>query len=77
MHSKHVVQNKKNGHKKLNNSPNYHGEIKLYLWIGKGAHNDTQHQHNAHLKNTPIDCDGVQLTNVTWYLYPYSDKEIP
>ena len=32
--------------------------------IVTGAPNDTQHQSNAHPKNSPIDCDGVLLTNV-------------
>ena len=36
--------------------------------IVKGAHNDTQHQNSTHPKNSPIDCDGWPMYNVTWYL---------
>ena len=31
--------------------------------IVKGAHNNTQHHNSAHPKTSPMDCDGVQLTN--------------
>ena len=67
-----VVQNEKNGHKNPNNSHNYHDERELKEII-KGAHNDTQHQNNAHPENSPIDCDGMQLTNAQcpWYLMTY------
>ena len=50
-----------------------HDEIKLYQGNKKGAHNETQHQNSARPKTNPIDCDGVQLTNVTWNLYPNHD----
>ena len=38
----------------------------------KRTHNDTQHQNNAHRKNSPIECDGVQLTNVQCHMVPIS-----
>ena len=41
----------------------------------KGTQIDNQHQKSAHPKNSLIDCGGVHLTNVTWYLYTYHDKE--
>ena len=41
--------------------------------IVEGGHNHTQHQKSTHTIPSPIDCDGVQLTNTQWYLYPYYD----
>ena len=44
--------------------------------IVKGAQNDTQHQNSVHPKNSPLDCDGVHLTDaqchivlisISWY----------
>ena len=48
--------------------------------IVTGAPNDTQHQNNAHQKtkqptnkqNSPIDCDGVLLTDVQCHMVPIS-----
>ena len=40
--------------------------------IVTGAPNDTQHQNNAHPKNSPLDCDGVLLTNVQCHMVPIS-----
>ena len=40
--------------------------------IVKEVPNDTQHQNNAHPNNSPIDCDGVQLTNAQCYMVPIS-----
>ena len=37
-----------------------------------GAPNDTQHQNNANPKNSPIDCDGVLLTNAQCHMVPTS-----
>ena len=37
-----------------------------------GTHNDTQHQNNAHPNTSPIECDGVQLTNVQNHMVPIS-----
>ena len=37
----------------------------------KVKHIDSRHQNKKHLKTSPIDCDGVQLTNAhTWVRYP-------
>ena len=38
----------------------------------KGTHNDTQHQNKTHPKPSPIDCDGVQLTNAQCHMVPIS-----
>ena len=60
---KHVIQNKNNGHKNSNNNPNYHDDIELYQEISRrntGWHSTPEQRT---LKNSPIDCDGVQLTN--------------
>ena len=38
----------------------------------KGTHNGTQHQNNAHPKNTPIGCDGMQLTGALCHMVPIS-----
>ena len=40
--------------------------------IVTGAPNDTQHKNNAHPKTSPIDCDGVLLTNVQCHMVPIS-----
>ena len=40
--------------------------------IVKGAQNDTQQQNNAHPKDSPVDCDGVQLTNAQCHMVPIS-----
>ena len=40
--------------------------------IVTGAPNDTQHQNNAHPKNSPLDCDGVLLTNLQCHMVPIS-----
>ena len=32
-----------------------------------------QNQNSAHPRTSPLDGDGVQLNNVTWYPYPYYD----
>ena len=40
--------------------------------IVKGEPNDTQHQNNAHPKNSPIDCDWVQLANAQCHMVPIS-----
>ena len=68
-----VVQNEKNGHKnpttimmKTMMKQNSTKEIV------KRAHNDTQYQNRAHPKNSSIDCDGVQLTNVRCHMVPIS-----
>ena len=34
------------------------------------APNDTHRENNAHPKNSPIDCDGVLLTNVQCHMVP-------
>ena len=52
--------------KKTNNSHNYIDEIET------GVPNDTQHQNNAHPKPSPINCDGVLLTNVQCQIVPIS-----
>ena len=36
------------------------------------APNDTQHQSNAHPKNSPIDYDGMLLTSVQCHMVPIS-----
>ena len=71
-----VVQNEKNVHENPYNSHNYYDENhdgkELYQNIRKivkGAHNETQHQNNAHTKT---DCDGVQLTNAQCHMIPIS-----
>ena len=43
--------------------------------MANGASNETQHQNKAHPKNSPIDCDGVQLTIAQWYSHPHHDTE--
>ena len=66
----------KNGHKDFNNSPNYHDEnhdeTEFYQENKKGAPDDTQLQNNAHLQNSPIDCDGVQLINAQCHMVSIS-----
>ena len=47
-----------------NNSSNHHDERV------KGTDNDIQHQNSAHPKTSPIDCDGVQLSNAQCYMVP-------
>ena len=47
-------------------------KYKYIKQIIRGAHNDIQHQNNAHPKNCPIDCDGVQLTNAQCHMVPIS-----
>ena len=70
--SKYVAQNENNGHKSLNNSNNYHGEIELFQGFSIRTHDETQQQNNAHPRNSPIDCDGVQLTNEQCHMVPVS-----
>ena len=36
----------------------------------RGTHNDTQHQNTAHPKNSPKDCDGVQLASAQCHTVP-------
>ena len=44
--------------------------------IVTGSPNDTQHQNNAHPKTSPIDFDGVLLTNAQCHMVPiYYDIE--
>ena len=44
--------------------------------IVKWAPNDTQNQNNAHPINSPIDCDGLHLTNAQCHMVPiYHDTE--
>ena len=38
--------------------------------IVKWAHNDTQHQNSEHPQNSPIDGDGVQLTDAQCHVVP-------
>ena len=38
----------------------------------KEAHNNSQHQNNAHPKNSPIDCGAVLLTNTQCHMVPLS-----
>ena len=40
------------------------------------APNDTQHQNDANPKNSPIDCDGVLLTNVQCPYYDIQNIEL-
>ena len=40
--------------------------------IVTGAPNDTEHQNNTHPKHSPIDCDGILLTNAQWHMVPLS-----
>ena len=40
--------------------------------IATGAPNDTLHQNNAHPQKSPIDCDGVLLTNAQCHMVPIS-----
>ena len=41
--------------------------------IVTGAPNDTQHQNNTHTqKSSPVDCDGVLLTNAQFRMVPIS-----
>ena len=69
--SKHVAQNEINGHKNLNNNNhNLHDEIELFQWINKRTHNETQQQNNALRQNSPINYDGVQLTNEQCHMVP-------
>ena len=68
--SKHVAQNENSGHKNLNNNNNYHDEIELVQGISRRTHKETQQQRNAHRQNSPINCDGVQLTNEQCHMIP-------
>ena len=76
---KRIVQNKEIGHKNPNDNHNCHDEIELYQGISKrkGTHSDTQRQNNAHPQNSPIDSDGLLLTNAQWYPYPCNAIENP
>ena len=38
--------------------------------ILKGTRTDTQHQNNAHYKNSLIECDVVRLTNAQYHMVP-------
>ena len=38
--------------------------------IETGAPYDTKHQNNAHPKTSPIDYDGVLLTNIQCHVVP-------
>ena len=40
--------------------------------LAKVTHNDTQHQNNAYPKNSPVDCDGMQLTNAQCHMVSIS-----
>ena len=40
--------------------------------IVTGSPNDPKHQNSAHPKHSPIDCDGVLLTNVQCHMVPIS-----
>ena len=70
---KRVVQNEKNGHE----MPKIVITIIMKIMmkqntvteIVRGADDDTQNQ-NSTPQNSPIDCDGVQLTNAQWHMVP-------
>ena len=57
-------------HKNSIDDSNHHDEMALYQGINKRDTNGPRHQNSAYHKNSPIDCDGAQLTNAQCHVTP-------